>query len=144
VPRAAAKAKQVADDEGLDLDVREVNLLSLRSTLGEGARLARIPGPRTIVARHLVDATVPAGRQGAWRLCEMALRDGGRLYLEFRAGEAERRADGQLLAAVSTDTVVAELEERGAVIVHREETQVESASGEPGRQLARLVAQWQK
>ena len=38
---------------------------------------------------------------------------------------------------------VAELEARGAVIVHREETQVESAAGRPARSLARLVAQWQ-
>jgi SAM-dependent methyltransferase len=143
VPRAAAGAVQAAADEGLDLSVREVNLLSLRSTLAEGTRLAHTPGPRTVMARHLVDATVPAGRAGAWRLCEMALREGGRLYLEFWCGEARHRADGQLLAAVPTDTVVAELEQRGAVIVHREETSVEGAAGKPTRPLARLVAQWQ-
>jgi hypothetical protein len=144
VPRGAAAAKRVADRAGHDLDVREVNLLSLRSTLAEGARLAHLPGPRTIVANHLVDATVPEGRAGAWRLCEMALREGGRLYLEFWSGEAHRRAEGQLLAAVPVDTVVAELEERGAVIVHREENQVPGAPGKPARSMARLVAQWQR
>jgi len=144
VPRAAAHAVETAAGEGLDLAAREVNLLSLRSTLAEGARLAHAPGPRTVLARHLVDATVPAGRAGAWRLCEMALRGGGRLYLEFWSGEARRRAEGQLLGVVPVETVVAELEERGAVIVHREETSVEGAPGEPGRPLARLVAQWQR
>ena len=147
VPRGAAAAKRAADKAGHDLAVREVNLLSLRSTLAEGARLAHTPGPRTIVANHLADATVPAGRAGAWRLCEMALRDGGRLYLEFWAGEPRGRDETQLVAPVPTDVVVAELEERGAVIVHREENQVESSgkAGRPGeRTVARLVAQWQR
>lgn len=148
VPRAAAAARSAAETEGLDLTVRGLNLLSLRSTLAEGALLAHAPGPRTIVARHLVDATVAAGRHGAWRLCEMALRDGGRLYLEFAAGHGARRHDGQLLAAVPVDTVVAELEGRGAVIVHREETEVQGDgedAGRPARRtVARLVAQWQR
>ena len=144
VPRAAVHAVEAAVAEGLDLAVREVNLLSLRSALGEGARLAHTPGPRTILARHLVDATVPAGRAGTWRLCEMALREGGRLYLEFWSGEARRRTEGQLLGVVPVETVVAELEQRGAVIVHREETSVEGASGQPARPLTRLVAQWQR
>jgi SAM-dependent methyltransferase len=144
VPRAAAAARALAEEGGVDLEVREVNLLSLRSTLAEGARLAHAPGDRVVVARHLADATNASGRAGAWRLCEMALRDGGRLYLEFWSGTPGRRREGQLLAAVPADTVVAELVARGAVIVHREETQVESAPGEPGRTLARLVAQWQR
>lgn len=148
VPRAAESARAVAESEGLDLTVREVNLLSLRSTLAEGARLAHTPGARVVVARHLLDATVRDGRVGAWRLCEMALRDGGRLYLEFLAGEPGSRNEEQLLAAVPTDVVVAELEQRGAVIVHREETQVQGGSGESGRPqertIARLVAQWQR
>jgi hypothetical protein len=145
VPRGAAAAKRAADRAGHDLEVREVNLLSLRSVLAEGARLAHTPGPRTIVANHLVDATVAEGRAGAWRLCEMALREGGRLYLEFRSGDGRRRTEEQLLAAVPVDTVVAELEERGAVIVHREEMQVEtSGHAGPGRTTARLVAQWQR
>lgn len=148
VPRAAGEALRAAEAEGLDLAVREVNLLSLRSTLAEGARLAHTPRARVVVARHLVDATVRDGRAGAWRLCEMALRDGGRLYLEFLAGEPGPRHEERLLSPVPTDVVVAELEDRGAVIVHREETQVQSASGEPGRSqertIARLVAQWQR
>jgi hypothetical protein len=147
VPRGAMAAKRAADRADHDLDVREVNLLSLRSTLAEGTRLAHLPGPRTIVANHLADSTVAAGRLGAWRLCEMALRDGGRLYVEFWAGESGRRDEGQLVAPVPTGLVVAELEQRGAVIVHREEQQVETSGrdGRPGqRTTARLVAQWQR
>jgi hypothetical protein len=150
VPRAAESARRAAEAEGHALTVRELNLLSLRSVLAEGTRLAHRPGPRTVLARHVVDATVPAGRAGAWRLCEMALRDGGRLYLEFWAGDGRRRHEGQLVAAVPPDVVAAELEQRGAVIVHREETTVQVAPGEAGppgerteaRTVARMVAQW--
>jgi hypothetical protein len=78
----------------------------------------------------------------------MALRDGGRLYAEFWAGEPGRRDESQLVAPVPTDVVVAELEQRGAVIVHREEIPVETSgrAGRPGqrRTMARLVAQWQR
>jgi hypothetical protein len=148
VPRAAEAARRAAEAEGHDLTVRELNLLSLRSVLAEGARLARARGPRTVLARHVVDATVVAGRAGAWRLCEMALRDGGSLYLEFWAGDGRRQHEGQLLAAVPADVVAAELEERGAVIVHREETAVQVEPGEAGpageRMVARMVAQWQR
>ena len=146
-PRGATAAKRAADRAGHDLDVREVNLLSLRSTLAEGARLAHRPGHRVVVANHLADATVASGRAGAWRLCEMALRDGGRLYVEFWSGAPGERDESQLVAPVPADVVVAELEERGAVIVHREEKQVETSSrtGRTTRRTtARLVAQWQR
>jgi hypothetical protein len=142
VPRAAEAARRTAEAEGHDLTVREVNLLSLRSVLAEGARLAHAPGPRVVVARHVVDATVAPGRSGAWRLCEMALRDGGRHYLEFWVGEGRRLREGQLLAAVPADVVAAELEQRGAVIVHREETTVQAASEDSGRTVERTVARW--
>jgi SAM-dependent methyltransferase len=149
VPRAAEAAKQAADAEGHDLTVREVNLLSLRSVLAEGARLAHaLVGPRVVLARHVIDATVPSGRDGLWRLCEMALRDGGHLYLEFWTGDGRRQRDGQLLAAVPADAVATELAELGAVIVHREESTVPAVSDESGRTtertVARWVAQWQR
>ena len=148
VPRAAEAARRAAEEEGHDLAVRELNLLSLRSVLAEGARLAHTPGPRAVLARHVIDATVPAGRSGVWRLCEMALREGGRLYLEFWVGDGRRRHEGQLLAGVPTDVVAAELEQHGAVIVHREEATVRAESGDSdgtaGRTVARWVAQWQR
>jgi SAM-dependent methyltransferase len=145
VPWASAAAQDAARDENLDLTVRDLNLLSVRSWLGEGARLAHTPGPRTVVARHLVDALTPPARDNAWRLCDMALRDGGRLYLEFRTGAPAPRAEGDLLAPVAVETVTAELAAHGAVIVHREDTHETRASGgEPGRPVSRLVAEWRR
>jgi len=145
VPSASTAAQEAARDEDLDLTVRELNLLSLRSWLAEGTRLAHTPGPRTVVARHLVDALTAPARDNAWRLCDMALRDGGRLYLEFRTGAPAPRAEGDLLAPVAVETVTAELAAHGAVIVHREDTHETRASGgEPGRPVSRLVAEWRR
>jgi SAM-dependent methyltransferase len=145
VPWASAAAQEAARDEDLDLAVRDLNLLSFRSWLGEGSRLAHTPGPRTVVARHLVDALTPPARDNAWRLCDMALRDGGRLYLEFRTGAAAPRAEGDLLAPVAVETVTAELAAHGAVIVHREDTlETRANGGDPGRPVSRLVAEWRR
>lgn len=144
VPWASRPVQETAREEGLDLTVRELNLLSLRSWLAEGTRLAHTPGPRVVVARHLVDALIPPARDAAWRLCDMALRDGGRLYLEFCSGDPEPRGDGDLLAPVPVETVAAELAAHGAVIVHREDTHETRASGERGRPVSRLVAEWRR
>lgn len=141
----ASEAVQVtARTEGLDLTVRSLNLHSLRSWMGEGTRLAHTPGPRTILCRHLIDAGNEVSRDATWRVCEMALREGGRLYLEFWNAETQPRKPGELLSPVPVDAVVAELEARGAVIVHRENLHEKNAAGETGRPLARLVAQWRK
>jgi hypothetical protein len=74
----------------------------------------------------------------------MALRDGGRLYLEFCTGPGAPRGEGDLLAPVPAETVAAELAAHGAVIVHREDTHETRASGEPGRPVSRLVAEWRR
>ncbi|MBO9521656.1 MAG: hypothetical protein J7518_08975 [Nocardioidaceae bacterium] len=144
VPWASAAAQRVARAEGLDLRFGSVNLHSYRSWLAEGSRLAHVPGPRTILCRHLVDAGTAVSRDATWRLCEMALREGGRLYLEFLAGEPRPRTRTELLSPVPVADVVAGLEGRGAVIVHREDRQERTAPDKPGRPVARLVAEWRR
>ncbi|MBZ5737305.1 hypothetical protein [Nocardioides mangrovi] len=83
VPRALGMAQAAAEEEGLDLEARYLNLTEWRSVLAEGAWLARRPGPKVILARHVVDATSGFGRDSLARLCSMALRDGGQLLAEF-------------------------------------------------------------
>ena len=139
---ASEAVQQVASAEDVDLAVRPVNLNSLRSWLAEGSRLAHLPGPRTVLCRNLVNAADDVARDAAWRLCAMALRDGGRLYLEFWDDELRPRQPKDLLVPVPADLVSTELESRGAVIVHRDRRHSTKASGEPGRPWARMVAQW--
>lgn len=147
VTQASSAVQKAAAAEGLDLEVAEVNLNSLRSSMAEGVRLANQPAPKVVVARHLIDAQSASARQETWRVCRMGLRDGGRLYLEFVRGAPRARvegAGGSLLVPLRVDAVVAELEATGAVIVHKELTHETKASGRTGRPIARLVAQWQR
>ena len=121
------------------------NVLELRDVLPAGAELARWPGPRLLVARHLVDALSPDARQNLWRLARMTLagEGGGRLYLEFLA----RFGDDGYAAALHVKRrrprlLVAELEQAGATIVHRETIRM-SDSPRPSK-VGRLVVEWRR
>jgi hypothetical protein len=143
VSQASSGVQSVAAAEGLDLEVSALNLNSLRSWLSEGARLAHLPGPKVLMARHLIDSEPTYARESTWRLSEMVLRQGGRLYLEFVSGPSVERLPGDVLVQVPVELVEKELSSRGAAIVHREEFTEEARSGEPGRPITRMVAQWQ-
>jgi hypothetical protein len=87
VPRALEPARLRGDAQGLDLEVRHLNLTEWRSVLAEGALLAHDPRPRVVLARHLLDATSKQGRESLARLCSMALREGGQLLADFHLRE---------------------------------------------------------
>jgi SAM-dependent methyltransferase len=85
VLRGLEPALQRAQEDGVDLAIRHLNLTEWRSVLAEGARLAHAPRPRVVMAQHVVDATSGVGRDSLARLCSMAMRAGGRLHAEFHA-----------------------------------------------------------
>jgi hypothetical protein len=121
------------------------NLLELRDVLPAAADLARRPGPRLVVARHLADTLGPQARANLWRLARMTLagEGGGRLYLEFLArfgddGYARHLHVGRRRPRL----VVAELEAAGATIVHRETIRT-SDSPRPSK-VCRLVVEWRR
>jgi SAM-dependent methyltransferase len=89
VPRALRDAAEVAQGEGLPLQVRTLNLTEWRSVLAEGTLLAHTPRPRIVIARHVLDATSAFGRESLARLCSMALRDGGRLLADLHVVEGD-------------------------------------------------------
>ena len=78
-----AHLRDRAAEEGWSVQLADLNLLELRHTLAWGARLARVDGPRALIARQLLNATTGRGRENLWRLARMTLGDGGRLYAEF-------------------------------------------------------------
>ena len=135
--------RDAADRDVAGADFWTCNLLELRDVLPTGATLARRPGPRLLVARHLVDTLGPDGRDRLWRLARMTLagEGGGRLYLDFVAkfgddGYARdlhvtRRRPGRL---------VPEIQRAGGTIVHRDTVKM-SGSATPTR-VGRLVVEW--
>ena len=141
-PRSFGKA---AAQEVPGAEFWTCNLLELRDVLPAGATLSRRPGPRLLMARHLVDTLAPDARAHLWRLARMSLagEGGGRLYVEFlaRFGDdgyardlhVKRRRPGML---------VAELEAAGATIVHRETIRVSDSP--TASKVCRLVVEWRR
>jgi hypothetical protein len=128
-----------------DAEFWRCNFLELRDVLPAGAELARRPGPRLLVARHLVDALGPDARQNLWRLARMALagEGGGRLHLEFLARFGDDGYAKELhVKRRRPRTVVAELERAGATIVHRETIRVSDSP--KSSKVGRVVVEWRR
>lgn len=147
VPEASEPVQQLAAEEGLDLTVRWVNLNEMRAWLSTGSEFAHRPGPRTVVARQVADATVGTGRRGLTRLSEMLLRDGGRLYLELlRITEDQpRERHRDFRTPYDVTQVCDELRARGADIVTVQElVEPEPRPDTAPRPIVRIVAQWRQ
>jgi SAM-dependent methyltransferase len=84
-PRDFRVADRRATRQGLDASFAWMNLTELRSVLATGTALCRAPGPRVMLARHVVEATDRTGRENLFRLAKMVTRGSGRLYLQLRA-----------------------------------------------------------
>lgn len=138
LPRSSYAVQQEAAQKQLALDVRRLNLLELRSVLGEGARIARQPGQRAILAVHLLDSTYARGREGFMRFARMALAGGGSLYAEFWTSTQIRTPHAW---PVPLEEVVALVERFGGSILHAADS-VPSREARAGLTVGRLVAQW--
>ena len=145
--RGSAALAALAKKDGVPFERRFLNLCELRSTLSIGALMARSPGPRVVTARHIADATDAFSRGNLWKLSQMMLRDGGRLYLEFlvrRAPRGDPFARKNHLRSLPVDLVVSELEARDATVVHREVHKTTTGPGAAGQRIGRLVVEWQR
>lgn len=137
VPELLEQAERLAADYPGSLDARYLNLAELRSVLSEGARLAREPRPRVVLARNLLDAVDSFGRESFARFCSMSLRAGGTVLAEFHVGESPADREWRV-GEVDPAAVEAQWRAWGAREVSREEN---VRGGEDGR-VDRLVAEW--
>ncbi len=144
VPRGGVR--RLAEQEGLDLRLDWMNLHETRTVLAHGARIARLDGPVTMLANHLVDSTDRRGLEALARLARMSLSGGGRLYADFdalRPGETYRPGGPRdAVRPQDPERVGAVLTAAGADIVHSTVETTPAADGEQARPVARLVAQW--
>lgn len=138
-------AGAAAGQEGLPVSFEPFNLCDLRNVLAVGTRLAHDSGPRIVFARFLVHALGEQARQNLWRLSQLALRGGGRLYLEFRTprDSTTKHAFGNRYRNyVEPDVVVREIEQRGGRIQYRTEGQGMAPYASEDPHVCRLVASW--
>lgn len=138
-PENLAHLQEPTSQEELSLAVRHLNLTDRRVLMVEGARVARTPRPRVILARHLLDSTSHEGQQGFARFCSMALRGGGVVLAEvvLRAElDPDERVPAWMVGRTNGGQVARLLEGAGATNV-----QVQRMGGR-GRPVARVRAEW--
>lgn len=120
VPRAFERAAAIAEAEQLPARFVALNLLDIRSLLATSALVAATPQPRTVVARHVVDAIHPQARRELWRASRLMLSNGGRLYLEFLVRVGDDGYDRAVRARRrGVRKVAREVREQGGTIVSR-------------------------
>ena len=144
---ASSAVRRTAEEEGLDHETAWVNLHELRSVLAQGARVAHLDGPTTVIANHLIDATDPRGLSALVRLARMACSTGGRFYADFHTpcpGEQAGPRGNDRLRGVPRDRVEAAFRDGGADIVLSTQVETTEGAGQQARPAARLVAQWRK
>lgn len=152
VMSAGRPAAAAAAQEGRALELRSLNLLRPRSFLPTGAREARKPGPRAVLARQVADCTNAYGRQGLWRFSAMTLSGGGRLFLEHWTGGGRPSFPRQ--QPLDTDLVLDEIAGHGGRVLEvaehtsaAQDRPVRTARPEAGpqeRTVARVVAEWRR
>ncbi len=141
-------ARRRAAQRGVEVDYRYLNLIDLRSVLQAGADLARLPGPRVALARHVLEATDRTGREELLRLAKMVTRGSGRLHLQAYVAPTEHstRLDLRPLRFDAFERLVAatggRIEERTELDEH-EAGVPDAAPGGP-RSIVTMVVSWSR
>ena len=128
-------------------EVLSFNLESLRQTLAAGARASFSPEPVTVYGRFLLHALSDRARQHFWRYTSMALRSGGRCYLEFRTDKDtfRRKAFGEHYRRyLDPDLVVGEATAAGARVLHLEQARGLSPFEDENPYLCRMILEWNR
>ncbi|HWU20136.1 MAG TPA: methyltransferase domain-containing protein, partial [Nocardioides sp.] len=93
--------------------IEQLNLYDDRDVLARAALAARSRGPQVVYARQVLEALEPDGVANFWRFTAMALRRGGRAYLEGeswpkgRAAKVHLTRGGGRLRPLAVTTVAA-------------------------------------
>jgi SAM-dependent methyltransferase len=143
-PRGFEPMARRAAAEGLPAEFLTMNLLELRSFLSVSALMARMPAPRIVAARHLVDAIGPKARANLWRSAEMMTRGGGRLYLEFlaKAGD-DGYARRHRVKPRNPERMAREIRASGGTVLLRNQRKAAAPSGAVPAKICRMVVTWE-
>ncbi len=137
--------RRAARSQELDAEFALVNLYDLRAVVTLGARLSRSEEPVDLYGRFLMHALQPDGQDHVLRLASMALRRGGRLFLEFRTtNDADRPHlfNNHGSHYVDPDDLVARIEAAGGLVERREEGTGLAPMDDEDPHVCRLVARW--
>ena len=125
------------------VEVRALILNELRTVLVSGAELAR--DPHHLTARHLLGCLDDRARDQLWLLCRMALRGGGKLFLEFSAevgAAAPEPAPEGLVRRLDPAVVRREIEAAGGVVERERVRAGTDVLGNPDPTVCRMRVHW--
>lgn len=138
--KSYVRMRKVAEAEDLPVRFRWFNLTENRSILDAVADLTRLPGPRVVTARHVLDAVDGTGRDNLLRLARVLTRRGGALYCQVQLdGERSPESHGPVTPVDLAD-VRALVSAHGGTVAHCETLNEHDASGVDN--IARLVVTW--
>lgn len=146
-PAATRNAELAAREAGIPAHFRTCNLYDIRQILAHGGLLAHRDQPATLYGRFLLHALRDEGRHRLWLLASMALRRGGRFYLEFRTGadaKTEHEFGEHFRKYLDPDVVVGEIEERGGHIEDRIEGRGLAVYKDEDPHVCRLAVTWKR
>jgi len=150
-PEGFARVAAQASEKDWPVEFREFNLLEWRQVATTAALLAHREEAPVLMARHLVDAVPVEARLALWQLGSVALRRGGRMYVDFltRTASDDKWARDMLLTPRDADAVVAEIAAAGGRVVRRTtltgaglELKVRHDPAREFRAACRLVVEW--
>jgi SAM-dependent methyltransferase len=146
---AMSRTRRLAKASGVEVEQWIYNLNECRHAIALGGLLAH-SGPYSVYARMFIEGVRPQARHNLWRVASMASRQGGRLYLEFRAGSGDvepmAKEDytyrGHARYLLTSDEVATELASRGATIVEQVEGFGLAPFENEDPYMCRMVVEW--
>jgi SAM-dependent methyltransferase len=145
-PAALASARDLLGASSETSRLRLMDLNDLRTTLLLGADLAARESPAVLYARFVANALDDPARDNLWRLAAMALRGGGRMYLEFRTTRDQTTShvfeDQHDRRYLDAQEVAGALKRHGGAVVHQEEGRGLAPHGSEDPHVCRMVVQW--
>lgn len=144
IARAFKRSARKAERQDLSAHFLWANLTELRSVLVTGALLARQPGPRVVLARHVADATDATGRAHLLRLARMVVGRTGRLYLQVQTARTPGNGEPGV-KALDVDAFLDQVRELGGRVLERHDLADEggdTADPSASPTICRLVITW--
>ena len=137
----AAEAERRGDDALVDFQL--FNLLELRHVLAVSAWVARMPGPRVIISRHVVERIGPNGRANLLLAARMMLAGtNDPLHLEFlcrRGRDGYTRRSG-VRSALDPEVMSADVIAAGGTV--REVFFRDISQGPQSSRVCRMIIEW--
>ena len=145
VGRAFRKQARRVARQNLSARFLWANLSELRSVLVTGALLAREPGPRVVLARHIADSTDETGRAHLLRLARMVAGRDGRLYVQVQTARVPEGGEPGV-KPLDVDAFLAQVRELGGRVLERHDLAVDDGgevpAGSAAPTICRLVITW--